>query len=205
MSVHLRQSRSSLRVREATANEYCTTHNSLFLVLAEKFLIVATGGTFDEIHIGHIVLLAKAFQVGKKVIIGVSSDKFAANRGKQLNHNFEVRIANLKNMIKKEFGNVNYEIAKLDGDFGPAVTTGDVEALVTSTETQSKGKLLNEMRAKIGVKPVKVITVELVKAEDGSTISSTRIRIGEIDRQGRRLLPRRSSKDPTPRIKAGEQ
>jgi pantetheine-phosphate adenylyltransferase len=108
-------------------------------------------------------------------------------------------------MIKKEFGNVNYEIAKLDGDFGPAVTTGDVEALVTSTETQSKGKLLNEMRAKIGVKPVKVVTVELVKAEDGSTISSTRIRIGEIDRQGRRLLPRRSSKDPTPRIKAGER
>ncbi len=173
--------------------------------MAERFLIVATGGTFDEIHTGHIVLLAKAFQVGKKVIIGVSSDKFAANRGKQLNHNFEVRIANLKNMIKKEFGNVNYEIAKLDGDFGPAVTTGDVGALVTSTETQSKGKLLNEMRAKIGVKPVKVITVELVKAEDGSTISSTRIRTGEIDRQGRRLLPRRSSKDPTPRSKAGER
>ena len=173
--------------------------------MTEKFLIVATGGTFDELHIGHIALLAKAFQVGKKVIIGISSDSFAANRGKQLNHNFEVRSANLKNMIKKEFGNVNYEIAKLDGDFGPAVTTGDVEALVTSTETQSKGKLLNEMRAKIGVRPVKVVTVELVKAEDGSTISSTRLRIGEIDRQGRRLSPRRSSKDPTPRIKAGER
>jgi cytidyltransferase-like protein len=172
--------------------------------LAEKFLIVATGGTFDEIHVGHSALLAKAFQVGKKVIIGVSSDNFAANRGKKLNHNFETRIANLKKMIKKEFGNVNYEIAKLDGDFGPAVTTSDVEALVTSTETQSKGKLLNEMRAKIGVKPVKVITVELVKAEDGSTISSTRIRTGEIDRQGRLIPGRRSSKDPPPRIRAGE-
>ena len=173
--------------------------------MAGKFLIVATGGTFDEIHVGHIALLAKAFQVGKKVIIGVSSDKFTANKGKKLNHNFETRIANLKKMIKKEFGNVNYEIAKLDGDFGPAVITSDVEALVTSTETQSKGKLLNEMRAKIGVKPVTVITVELVKAEDGSTISSTRIRIGEIDRQGRLLLPgRRSSKDSPPRITAGE-
>ena len=153
-----------------------------------KYLIVATGGTFDELHIGHIALLTKAFQVGKKVIIGVSSDNFAASRGKNPNHNFETRIANLKNMIKKEFGAVNYEIAKLDGDFGPAVTTGDVEALVTSTETQIKGKVLNEMRAKIGVKPVKVITVELVKAEDGSKISSTRIRTGEIDRQGRRLM-----------------
>jgi pantetheine-phosphate adenylyltransferase len=158
------------------------------LALEEKYTIVATGGTFDELHIGHIALLARAFDVGKKVIIGVSSDNFAAHRGKNLNHNFETRAANLKNMIKKEFGNVNYEIAKLDSDFGPAVTTGDVEALVTSTETQNKGKVLNEMRAKIGAKPVTVVTVELVKAEDGSKISSTRIRSGEIDRQGRKLM-----------------
>jgi len=156
--------------------------------LQEKYLIVATGGTFDELHIGHIALLSKAFEVGKKVIIGVSSDNFAASRGKSLNHNFDTRVANLKNLIKKEFGEVNYEIAKLDSDFGPAVTTGDVGALVTSSETQIKGKVLNEMRAKIGAKPVKVITVELVKAEDGSKISSTRIRTGEIDRQGRKLV-----------------
>jgi pantetheine-phosphate adenylyltransferase len=160
----------------------------LLPALEKKYLVVATGGTFDELHIGHIALLAKAFEVGKRVIIGVSSDNFAANRGKNLNHNFDTRITNLKNMIKKEFGDVNYEIAELNSDFGPAVTTGDVEALVTSTETQIKGKILNEMRAKIGAKPVKVITVELVKAEDGSKISSSRIRSGEIDRQGRRLL-----------------
>ncbi len=156
--------------------------------MEKKYLIVATGGTFDELHLGHIALLAKAFEVGKRVIIGVSSDNFAASRGKNLNHNFEARIANLKNTIKKEFGDVDYEIAKLDSDFGPAVTTGDVEALVTSTETQIKGKVLNEMRAKIGAKPVKVITVELIKAEDGSKISSSRIRSGEIDRQGRKLV-----------------
>ncbi len=174
-------------------------HNSVLRALEEKFPIVATGGTFDEIHIGHIALLAKAFQVGEKVIIGVSSDNFAANRGKRLSYNFEERIVNLKNMIKKEFGNVNYEIAKLDSDFGPAVTTSNVKALVTSTETQSKGKILNEMRAKMGVKPVKVITVELVKAEDGSTISSTRIRKGEIDRHGRKILPSGSTTDlPSP-------
>ena len=155
--------------------------------MVERFHIVATGGTFDEIHVGHIALLAKAFQIGNKVIIGVSSDKFAAKRGKKLNHNFEARVANLKKTIKKEFGDVNYEIAKLDGDFGPAVTTSDVEALVTSAETQSKGSLLNEMRAKRSLQPVKVIGVELVKAEDNSTISSTRIRAGEIDRQGRLL------------------
>lgn len=157
--------------------------------MAEKFTIVATGGTFDEIHIGHIALLAKAFEVcKKKVIIGVSSDEFATKRGKKLNHNFEQRIENLRKMIEREFGNtVNYEIAKLEGDFGPAVTSGDVDALVASAETGSKGETLNEIRAKRGLKPVKIITVQLMRAEDGSPVSSTRIRAGEIDRKGKLL------------------
>ncbi len=158
--------------------------------MAEKLPLAATGGAFDEIHIGHIALLSKAFRVGKKVIIGVSSDDFAKKRGKILNHNFDQRVENLKKMIKKEFGNASYEIAKLDGDFGPAVTAGEVGALVASSETQAKGRLLNKMRVKKGLKPVEVIAVELVKAEDGSPISSTRIRAGEIDSRGR-LLKRR--------------
>ena len=155
-----------------------------------EFPLVATGGTFDEIHAGHVALLSRAFQAGRKVIIGVSSDEFAKKRGKRLNHNFEQRVESLKKMIKKEFGDTGYEIAKLDGDFGPAVTTGDVGELVTSSETQAKGRLLNEMRAKKGLGPVEVIAVELVKAEDGSPISSTRIRAGDIDSRGR-LLKRR--------------
>ena len=153
----------------------------------KKFLVVATGGTFDEIHVGHIALLAKAFQVGNKVIIGVSSDAFAVEKGKNLRHNFETRVRSLERTIKREFGEVNYEIAMLNADFGPAVITNDVEALVVSTETQKKGKLLNEMRAKKGLQSVEVVAVELVKAEDDSTISSTRIRAGEIDRYGRLL------------------
>jgi pantetheine-phosphate adenylyltransferase len=155
--------------------------------LAERFQVVATGGTFDEIHIGHIALLAKAFEVGNKVIIGVSSDEFAKKRGKKLNHDFDKRVESLKKTIRKEFGNANYEIAKLEGDFGPVVTSGDVGALVASSETGSKGKVLNEIRAKKGLKPAKVITVELIRAEDGSPISSTRIRAGEIDSKGRLL------------------
>ena len=159
--------------------------------MAEKFPVVATGGTFDEIHVGHIALLAKAFEVGDKVIIGVSSDEFAAKRGKRLSHNFEHRVENLKKVIKKEFGDiVEYEIAKLEGNFGPAVTSGTVDALVASAETGGKGKTLNEIRAKKGLKPAKIITVELVRAEDGSPISSTRIREGEIDNMGK-LLKRR--------------
>ena len=148
-----------------------------------RFRVVATGGTFDEIHAGHIALLSKAFEVGGHVIIGVTSDQFVSH--KKINHNFEERVDNLKEMIRREFGDASYEIAKLDSEFGPAVTTGDVGALVASAETASKGAKLNNIRARNGLAPVEVIAVELVKAEDGLPISSTRIRAGEIDGKGR--------------------
>ena len=162
----------------------------MFPLLRGRFPVVATGGTFDEIHVGHIALLSTAFEVGKKVIIGVSSDDFAKRRGKKLNHDFDQRVENLKKMISKEFGQVSYVISELVSDFGPAVTSGDVEALVASSETQDKGNLLNKIRAKKGLKPIQVVIVELIKAEDGHPISSTRIRVGEIDAKGKLLKKR---------------
>jgi cytidyltransferase-like protein len=150
--------------------------------------VVATGGTFDEIHAGHIALLSKAFEVGAKVIIGVTSDEFVKNK-KKINHDFTRRVLNLKEMIKQEFGEVNYEIAKLDSEFGPAVTTGDVGALIASEETKAKGTQLNDARKKNHLAPAEIIAVPLIKAEDGKPISSSRIRAGEIDRDGRLLKP----------------
>lgn len=162
-----------------------------------KFRVVATGGTFDEIHIGHIALLSKAFQSAHKVIIGVSSDAFAEKRGKKLNNQYDQRVRNLREAIASEFGTVNYEIAKLEGDFGPAVTTGDVGALIASSETRLKAATLNDMRLRRGLKPVEVISVDLVKAEDGSPISSTRIRAGEIDSTGRVVRARNEKSERT--------
>jgi pantetheine-phosphate adenylyltransferase len=151
-----------------------------------RFRAVATGGTFDEIHAGHVALLARAFQEGDRVIIGVTSDEFVKGK-KKINYDFQTRVASLKKMIEKEFGDVKYEIAKLDSEFGPAVTTGDVGALVASAETQVKGDRLNEIRRKNGLAPAEVIAVGLIKAQDGKPISSTRIRAGEIDAKGRLL------------------
>jgi pantetheine-phosphate adenylyltransferase len=157
--------------------------------MEKKYNVVATGGTFDVIHIGHLALLSKAFQVGKKVIIGVSSDTFArANKGnKKLIHSYEQRVSNLKAKIEDKFGNVSYEISKLDDVYGPTVLYGYVDAIVSSTETAVNGHLINEIRSKKGLKPLNIISVNMVQAEDGYPVSSTRIRNGEIDSFGKLL------------------
>jgi len=154
----------------------------------KKFNTVATGGTFDEFHIGHLALLSKAFEVANKVIVGVSSDEFAKVKGKsKLNHKYEDREKYLREMIQLKFGgDANYIIVKLDTEFGPAVTNNSgVEALIASTETACKGIELNKIRAQNSLNPVEIVTVSIVHADDGSPVSSTRIRNGEIDSEGK--------------------
>lgn len=149
-----------------------------------QFKAVATGGTFDVIHKGHMALLDKAFTVSLHVIIGLTSDDLAKRKGKKTLHTYEQRFEQLKGLIDKKFSGRSYVISKLDNDFGPAVIEGAVEALVVSEETSYQGKVLNTMREERGMAPVEVILVPMVLAEDGKRISSTRIRNTEIDAEG---------------------
>ncbi len=45
-----------------------------------EFSLIATGGTFDIIHRGHLTLLSAAFAISDKVIIGLTSDELAEKR-----------------------------------------------------------------------------------------------------------------------------
>ncbi len=155
----------------------------------EQFDLVATGGTFDEIHDGHRALLTKAFKVGKCVLIGISTDKFAVlKKGKsKIRHPFEVRVNKLAKFIVDEFGDVNFVIKELNDDFGPTSTDSNVQALIVSEETETKGHAINRIRSSNRLSPLKIITVPMLKAEDGQPLSSTRIRSGEIDMKGRML------------------
>jgi pantetheine-phosphate adenylyltransferase len=157
--------------------------------MVKRFELVATGGTFDEIHSGHLALLSKAFELGDTLIIGVTSDEFAIKRkGKNnINHRYEERVANLKEAIRQNFGDVKYHISKLDNDYGPVILSADVRALVASTETAKKGYEINRIRYINGLTPLEVVMVDLVRAYDGKPISSSRIRNGEIDAAGKKL------------------
>jgi pantetheine-phosphate adenylyltransferase len=157
--------------------------------MVKPFQVVAVGGTFDEIHAGHIALLSKAFEQGEKVIIGISSDSFADRRkGKnKINHNYGERVANLKQAINRKFGPVIYEITKLDNEYGPAAKSTMVNALVASSETAAKINGLNKIRRENGLTPIELIVVDMVRAEDGEPISSSRIRAGEINSSGKLL------------------
>ncbi len=150
----------------------------------KKFQLVATGGTFDIIHSGHIALLSESFEISQKVIIGLTSDELASRKQKKLVNDYSKRLESLVGLIEKNFPNSEYQISKLDNDFGPAVLEGNVEALVTSEETQPQGDVLNKLRSEKNLSPVEIIVVPMVLAKDGKRISTTRIKNSEIDSEG---------------------
>ncbi|MCP8323082.1 MAG: pantetheine-phosphate adenylyltransferase [Candidatus Methylarchaceae archaeon HK02M2] len=148
-----------------------------------KYKKVAVGGTFDNLHLGHRVLLRVAFNNGKSIIIGVSSDNFARRLGKNLNHDLPLRVKLLKKFLDSEFPN-RYKICVLEDYFGPIATKANIDAIVVSEETASKAEMANELRIDKGLKPLKIIIIDTVLADDGLPISSTRIKSGEIDVEG---------------------
>jgi len=152
-----------------------------------EFSLIATGGTFDIIHRGHLTLLSAAFAISDKVIIGLTSDELAEKKGKLSINKYEKRLENLTAIISKEFPNSSFHISKLDNDFGPAVLEKEVEALVVSDEKSNQGNVLNQLRAEKKMPPVKIITVPMFLAKDGTRISTTRIKNSEIDSEGNLL------------------
>jgi pantetheine-phosphate adenylyltransferase len=150
-----------------------------------KFKKVGVGGTFDELHRGHKVLLAKAFEVGEKVVIGLTSDAFVAKMGKpHRTSSFAARRRELQQFLEASGVAQRFQIVALDDPFGQTMDGEGLEALVVSQETQKTGDAINEKRQSRGLPPLKIVTVNMVPAENFEPISTTRIRRGEIDRNG---------------------
>jgi cytidyltransferase-like protein len=154
----------------------------------KKFKKVAVGGTFDELHRGHKTLLRKAFEVGDKVVIGLSSDEFVSKMSKP--HEtalYTERRRELEAFLEQAGLATRAEVVPLNDPCGLTISGDGLEALVVSKETQKTAEKINEKRQIAGLPPLEIVAVNMVPAENHTPISTTRIRNGEIDRNGHML------------------
>ncbi len=151
------------------------------------FDTVATGGTFDILHKGHYALLLKAFEVGKFVIIGMSSDNYVTIKKKKITNKYTVRFKNLRRFIEQEFSKLNYSIYELNDFYGPTILIKEIQAIVTTEASKANCIKINELRSSKELPKLEIIVVPLVEDQQGKVISSTRIREGEIDIDGKKL------------------
>jgi pantetheine-phosphate adenylyltransferase len=146
---------------------------------------VAVGGTFEVIHKGHRALLTKAFAMGDEVLIGLTSDHLANSTRRRLVTPYKEREWALRAYLDRTFPGLDYEIAMLNDEFGPAVHLDDLEVLVVSENTHATGVRLNEAREMSCLPPLTLTKISQVLADDGKPISTTRVMAGECDAEGR--------------------
>jgi len=152
-----------------------------------KFKRIAVGGTFDYLHDGHLAILAKAFELGGHVLIGITSDEMQLVKDSAGIQPLEVRKQALLELLRSRGWLELAEVYVISDPFGPTIDDPELEAIVISPETRRRAEELNELRASKGLRTLEIIQIPFVLSEDGTPISSIRIRYGEIDIHGKLL------------------
>ena len=148
---------------------------------------VCIGGTFDRLHKGHKALIDKAFEIAGEngwVFIGITKGEIANKKKDVLP--FNKRIQDVKKYLKEKGFYSQSEIQPIYNKYGPSIEE-DFDAIIVSPETEKVAQEINRIRRKKGKKPLEIINIPFVLAEDGSPVSSTRIRKKEINQEGHLL------------------
>ncbi len=140
------------------------------------FKKVAVGGTFDHLHKGHKAILRRAFEIGEEVLVGITSDEMLQKEAEPL----PVRIEKLEKFLS----DFEYDLVVLNDPYGPTISDPKIDAIVVSKDTEPEVKEINRIRGERNMADLRSNIVEMVLAQDGKFISSTRIRRGEIDEEG---------------------
>jgi len=157
-----------------------------FPIKKPYFNNVVLGGTFDNFHKGHKKFLEKAFEVGKRVLIGITSDKMIKDKLlSSVIEPFFVRKENVCQFLMKKNWQERARIIKINDFTGGVDKLKKAEAIIVSKNTYQNVLKINDLREKNGFKKMRIVIVSQVLASDGKIISSERIRAGEIDRNGK--------------------
>lgn len=150
---------------------------------------VFVAGTFDQLHKGHQYLLQRAFSEGKDVTIGLTTDDFIRiYKGDAVIAPFPERKKQLTNWLM-ECGKLPHCVVIPISDALEPAASDFFDAIIVTPDNRFRGEQINDLRRQRELQPLALIEVPLIQAGDGMPISSTRIRHGEIDKNGRLVMP----------------
>ncbi len=150
-----------------------------------KYDLIASGGTFDLLHKGHKSFLSQVVKLADKVIIGVTSDSYVSKFKNDNFENFKTREKNVYEYLKTLSAPNKIEILEIDDIYGPVLSKNfKAGAIAVTPQTNRTAIGINEERAEKGLPRLSIEVLEMDSAEDGGVVSSTRIRNGEINREG---------------------
>lgn len=158
----------------------------------KKYDLIVCGGTFDLLHKGHKKFLQDILNLSDKVLLGITSDIYIAKFKDRQIERLDVRKSAVESFLDSIGSKDRVEIVSINQAYEPLLTSEfSPRAIAVTNQTEQTAIEINKKRKELSLPELEIIVLPMEKAEDGELISSTRIRNGEINRDGR-LYVRRS-------------
>lgn len=150
----------------------------------KKYSCVGLGGTFDHFHVGHEHFLEFAGQLADSIMVGVTTPELSQYKtASHLIEDFETRKKAVEHFLRER--NIKGEVFALSDPYGPTLENSKVDAVAVTEQTVPGAEAINDKRSTLGLPALPVHVCTLLRDENGELISSTRVRLGEVDRTGR--------------------
>ena len=147
--------------------------------MLKQLKTIGLGGTFDRLHEGHRLFLDTAAHYGQFIHIGLITSGYLNQKRKTLHYkieSYDTRRKNVENYFFHRKTPITIsDISNIDMDRNLA-SDASLSALVVSQETILGAIAINELRKEQNKEKMTIIVVPRVIRDDGSLVSSTRLR-----------------------------
>lgn len=145
--------------------------------LISSFANTVLGGTFDNIHTGHKILLSEGCLLAdKRLTVGVTDGEMNNKKTlSELIQPVQSRLEAVKSFIQNVRPNITPDVVPIYDAFGPTITDTDLQCIVLSEETRKGGQMVNDERQKKGFPILEEFVIELVEDQQHSVYEETKI------------------------------
>lgn len=155
-----------------------------------RYNLVVCGGTFDHFHKGHKAFLRHILSVSSKVLLGLTTDSYVKTKNDSGRiEGYRVRKRQIEEFLDQQKAKNRVRIEPIEDIFIPKIWEElPIEAIVVSSSTIRGAEQINLKRKEQGKSSLIIEIVNLINDENNEYISSSRIRNGKIDREGKRYV-----------------
>ncbi|GJQ85440.1 hypothetical protein Trydic_g23865 [Trypoxylus dichotomus] len=161
------------------------------------------GGTFDQLHTAHKLLLTEAsLRATDKITVGVTDENMLQNKTLwELIQPVEKRINAVKDFLEDVNSELITDVVRISDLYGPTKDDPTMNVIIVSSETVRGAYKINELRCNKGLEPLKIVTLDLIEEphhfpNEETKISSSTCRIRSLGKLFRPIVPKYLPKKP---------
>ena len=138
----------TIEIENSTSSDCNLRQTALSAQSLKAYNDVVLGGTFDNIHHGHRLLLTQsALLARRRIVVGMSSGSMLSSKVlPELIKPIDVRVADIQAYLTDVKPWIKHEVVPITDIYGPTAWDNDLECLVVSPETVRGGLKINQER-----------------------------------------------------------